>query len=62
MALFCGKLYDWKQPLLLLDAFARVRRDQPCWLLFAGDGVQRPQLEATIARREIPNVPTMLPP
>jgi glycosyltransferase involved in cell wall biosynthesis len=45
VVLFAGKLIDKKQPLLLLEAFARVRRERPCALLIAGDGPLRPAME-----------------
>jgi len=54
--LFCGKLIDKKQPLLLLEAFSRVRRELPCQLLYAGDGELRAAIEARVAADEIPNV------
>lgn len=38
VALFCGKLIDKKQPLRLVEAFARVAAKHPSWLLLAGDG------------------------
>lgn len=38
VVLFCGKLIDKKQPLRLLQSFARVVAKQACWLLVAGDG------------------------
>lgn len=38
VVLFCGKLIDKKQPLRLVEAFARVVSKRPCWLLMAGDG------------------------
>jgi glycosyltransferase involved in cell wall biosynthesis len=53
--LFVGKLIPKKQPLLLLEAFAEVRRRHDCALLFAGDGAMRPALEREIARRGIPD-------
>lgn len=56
VVLFCGKLIDKKQPLALLEAFGRVRADQPCWLLIAGDGELRGAAEATITRHNVPNV------
>jgi glycosyltransferase involved in cell wall biosynthesis len=46
VVLFCGKLIEKKQPLLLLDAFARVREGRPCWLLLVGDGPLRADVEA----------------
>jgi glycosyltransferase involved in cell wall biosynthesis len=44
--LFCGKFIHKKQPLLLLEAYRRVRADHPCWLVMAGDGQLRPEAEA----------------
>jgi glycosyltransferase involved in cell wall biosynthesis len=41
VVLFAGKLIEKKQPLMLVEAFARVRAEQPCWLLIAGDGPLR---------------------
>ena len=56
VVLFCGKLVEKKQPLLLLEAFERVQRRQRCWLLIAGDGPLRPAAEDLVARRRIPRV------
>jgi glycosyltransferase involved in cell wall biosynthesis len=53
---FAGKLIDAKEPLLLLEAFSRVRRRRPCALLFAGDGPLRPELERRIGRHAIADV------
>jgi glycosyltransferase involved in cell wall biosynthesis len=52
--LFAAKLIDRKRPLDLLAAYATVAREPALrapYLLFAGDGALRPQLEATIARQ-----------
>ena len=38
VVLFCGKLIDKKQPLRLVEAFARIAMKRTCWLLLAGDG------------------------
>jgi glycosyltransferase involved in cell wall biosynthesis len=54
--LFSGKLVSKKQPLLLLEAFRRVRAERPCHLLLAGEGPLRPDLEAQIASKKIPDV------
>ena len=54
--LFVGKLIEKKQPLLLLDAFADVRREWPCALLLVGDGPLRPEIERRIADEEIQDV------
>jgi glycosyltransferase involved in cell wall biosynthesis len=54
--LFAGKLIEKKQPLLLIDAFARARRDHDAWLLIAGDGPLRAECEALVARLRVPNV------
>jgi len=54
--LFSGKFIEKKQPLLLIEAFARVCREIPCWLLMAGDGPLRKPMEELIRRLQIPNV------
>jgi glycosyltransferase involved in cell wall biosynthesis len=54
--LFCGKFVQKKQPLQTIEAFARLRRRRPCWLLMAGDGELRAEAERLVAEREIPNV------
>ncbi len=56
VVLFCGKFIEKKQPLLLLDAFERVRRRRRCWLLMVGDGPLRQAAEALVERRRIPGV------
>lgn len=56
VVLFAGKFIEKKQPLRLIDAFARVRRARPCWLLMAGDGPLRPAAEALAARLGVPGV------
>ncbi len=56
VVLFSGKLIDKKQPLMIVEAFARVRAGQPCWLLIAGDGQLRGDVEAAIARLQAPGV------
>jgi glycosyltransferase involved in cell wall biosynthesis len=45
VVLFAGKLIEKKQPLRLVEAYTRVRAQQPCWLLIAGDGPQRTEVE-----------------
>jgi glycosyltransferase involved in cell wall biosynthesis len=54
--LFAGKLIDKKQPLRLLDAYARVRRERPCALLIAGDGPLRGEMERRVASASMPDV------
>jgi glycosyltransferase involved in cell wall biosynthesis len=56
VVLFCGKLIAKKQPLLLLEAYRRIRHRQPCWLLVVGDGPLRPDAEAIVERQRIPGV------
>ena len=56
VVLFSGKLIPKKQPLLLLEAFARVRARHACWLLFAGDGELRADLERRVAELRVPKV------
>jgi glycosyltransferase involved in cell wall biosynthesis len=54
--LLAGKLMGVKQPLLLLEAYRRVRQRRVCALLIAGDGPLRGDLEAEIRRSSIPDV------
>ena len=56
VVLFCGKLTERKQPLAVLEAYERVRRQRPCWLLMAGDGFQRASIEQRVRDRRIPGV------
>lgn len=56
VVLFAGKLIEKKQPLRLIEAYARVRAKQPCWLLIAGDGPQRSEVERAVARLGVPGV------
>jgi glycosyltransferase involved in cell wall biosynthesis len=44
--LFCAKLQPWKRPMDLLQAFAQLNFEPQPLLIFAGDGPQRPDLEA----------------
>ena len=54
--LWTAKLTEVKQPELMLRAFAKVRRGRPCHMLFVGDGVLRPRIEALVASENIPDV------
>jgi glycosyltransferase involved in cell wall biosynthesis len=56
VVLFCGKLIEKKQPLMLVEPFARVRAQQPCSLLIAGDGALGAAAEALVARLAVPDV------
>jgi glycosyltransferase involved in cell wall biosynthesis len=53
VVLFCGKFIPKKQPLMLLSAFAIVRKEMPCWLLMAGDGPLRMQVERQIHESKV---------
>jgi glycosyltransferase involved in cell wall biosynthesis len=46
--LYCAKLQPWKRPMDLLRAFAEARLDD-AFLVFAGAGTQRRELERTAA-------------
>ncbi len=48
VTLFCAKLQPWKAPADLLDAFVRARIPDS-YLVFAGDGPERPWLERKAA-------------
>jgi len=50
--LFCAKLQPWKRPMDLLQAFAEAGPEGSI-LVFAGEGPQRPKLEAEAAKRGI---------
>ena len=54
--LAAGKLVPKKAPLDVLQAFARVRSNVNCHLLFAGDGALRAEIERTVRDQRIPNV------
>jgi glycosyltransferase involved in cell wall biosynthesis len=54
--LFAGRLGAEKQPLLLLEAYRRVRQRRACALLMAGDGPLRGEIEAEIRKSSIPDV------
>lgn len=56
VVLFAGRFVEKKQPLRLLETFARVRRARSCWLLMAGDGPLRPAAEALASRLGVPGV------
>jgi glycosyltransferase involved in cell wall biosynthesis len=56
VVLFAGKLIEKKQPLLLLEAFARVRREMACGLLFAGEGALRADAERFVGEHDVPDV------
>jgi glycosyltransferase involved in cell wall biosynthesis len=54
--LYVGKLIDVKQPELLLQAFADVRKRHACHLVFVGDGALRGRIEAAVRESRIPDV------
>jgi glycosyltransferase involved in cell wall biosynthesis len=54
--LFVGKFEPKKQPLLALDAFARVRQRHQCVLLLVGEGALGPALHRRIEQAGIPDV------
>ncbi len=56
VVLACAKLYKVKQPLLLLEAYQRVRNKRPCALIYAGDGPMRPDIERVVRENNIPGV------
>lgn len=54
--LYVGKLIPKKAPLVLVEAFARVRERTPCALLMVGEGELRPAVEELVGARGIPDV------
>jgi glycosyltransferase involved in cell wall biosynthesis len=51
-----ARLVPKKQPLILLDAFRRVRADHRCALLFVGTGECEDELRGFVERHAIPDV------
>jgi glycosyltransferase involved in cell wall biosynthesis len=56
LILFVGRLGTKKQPLLLLEAFERVRTLTPCALLVVGEGELEADMRNRIAEKRIPDV------
>jgi glycosyltransferase involved in cell wall biosynthesis len=56
VVLMCGRLIAKKQPLLLLEAFRRVRQQKKCALMFVGSGELEPSIRKAVASAEIPDV------
>jgi glycosyltransferase involved in cell wall biosynthesis len=56
VVLFVAKLTPKKQPIVALEAFARVRAKRRCALLVVGDGELREELHRRIEQREIEDV------
>ncbi len=56
VVLFVGRLIPKKQPLLLLEAFRRVREDRPCSLLVVGSGELEEAMRRKIRDEQIPDV------
>jgi glycosyltransferase involved in cell wall biosynthesis len=54
--LYCAKFIPKKQPLLMLSAFKLARQKVKCWLLMAGDGQMRGQVQEMLKSEDIPNV------
>jgi glycosyltransferase involved in cell wall biosynthesis len=54
--LFVGRLVSEKQPLLLLEAFRRVRAERACSLLVVGGGPLEDELRRTVRDQQIPDV------
>jgi glycosyltransferase involved in cell wall biosynthesis len=54
--LMVGRLTVKKQPLFLLDAFRRVRREVPCTLVFAGSGPLESDLHREVDAGRVPDV------
>ncbi len=54
--LFVGKLEAKKQPLLALEAFARVRQRHRCALLVVGEGSLEPALRRRLEAGRVPDV------
>ena len=51
-----ARLVPKKQPVLLLDAFRRVRKGHRCTLLVIGSGPSEPEMREFVKRHEVPDV------
>ena len=56
VVLYSGKLVPRKDPLTLIEAFARIRAERSCTLLLVGDGELGSDAEALVASKGVPNV------
>jgi glycosyltransferase involved in cell wall biosynthesis len=56
VVLTVSRLIDKKQPLLLLEAFARVRAQTQCCLLIVGSGPLEEAMREVVQQRSIPDV------
>lgn len=54
VVLFCAKLQPWKKPLDLLEAFVKAN-SAGAYLVFAGEGPQRSELESRVHSLGIPD-------
>jgi glycosyltransferase involved in cell wall biosynthesis len=54
--LFVGRLVDMKQPMLLVEAFSRVRRHAACSLLIVGTGPLEQAMRQRIVELAVPDV------
>ena len=54
--LFVGKLIPKKRPLMLLEAYEKIRKEHSCGLMFAGDGQLRKEIEDSVRKNNIPDV------
>jgi glycosyltransferase involved in cell wall biosynthesis len=56
VVLFCGKFVPKKQPLQIIEAFARLRVSRRAYLLMIGEGELKAAAERLVARQRIPDV------
>ena len=56
VVLYCAKFIPKKQPQLMLGAFKRARQRVKCWLLMAGDGQLRGEVQQMLKDDDIQNV------
>lgn len=54
VVLYCAKLQPWKKPLDLLESFAKAN-SRGAYLVFAGEGPQRTELESRVQSLGIPD-------
>lgn len=56
VVLYAGKLIARKRSLDLLEAYARIASDHPAAVVLLGEGMERPRLQAAVARLGLPHV------
>ncbi|MDP3725172.1 MAG: glycosyltransferase [Nanoarchaeota archaeon] len=54
--LFLGRLVSKKRPMWVLDAYKKIRKNNACGLILAGEGPDRREMENVVSAENIPDV------